>query len=103
MGGGKDKHHDDEADKGLFSHLAHGGGSYPPQHGYPPQQGGYPPQGYPPQQGGYPPQGYPPQGYPPQQGYPPAGYPQPGHHGSSGNYQFRVQSLFVLVGVDQLM
>ena len=40
----------------------------PPQQGvppgYPPQQGGYPPQGYPPQQGGYPPQGYPPQGQP---------------------------------------
>ena len=49
---------------------------YPPQQGgYPPQQqGAYPPQpqpGYPPQQGAYPPpQGnYPP---PPQQGYPPA-------------------------------
>ncbi|KAN0038648.1 hypothetical protein ACTA71_000832 [Dictyostelium dimigraforme] len=59
-------------------------GCPPPQHGYPPQQPGYPPQhGYPPQQPGYPPQhGYPPQpGYPPQSGYPPHGYPpQPGYY-----------------------
>lgn len=49
---------------------------YPPQQGYPPPGYGYPPPGYPPP--GYPPQGYP--GYPPQQGgYPPQGYPQQGY------------------------
>ncbi|PRP78361.1 calcium-binding protein [Planoprotostelium fungivorum] len=56
-----------------------------PPAGYPPQQGGYPPQGqpggYPPQQGGYPPQGQP-GGYPPQQGYPPQG--QPGYPPQQG-------------------
>ncbi|KAJ1396825.1 hypothetical protein SESBI_32217 [Sesbania bispinosa] len=50
MGGGKDKHHDD--DKGIFSHLAHGVAHA--AHGYPP--GAYPP---------------PPGAYPPHQGYPP--------------------------------
>ncbi|PPD98167.1 hypothetical protein GOBAR_DD04799 [Gossypium barbadense] len=64
---GKDKHKPD--DKGLFSHLAHGG------HGHPP--GGYPPAG------AYPPQGYPPAGYPPQGGYPPHGYPPSGYPGAS--------------------
>jgi hypothetical protein len=61
-------------------------GAYPPQQGgYPPQggaPGGYPPQGgapggYPPQQGGYPPQGGAPGAYPPQGGAP-GGYPPPG-------------------------
>uniref|UniRef100_A0A671TFZ1 Annexin n=1 Tax=Sinocyclocheilus anshuiensis TaxID=1608454 RepID=A0A671TFZ1_9TELE len=63
---------------------------YPPQSGYPPQAGGYPPQpgAYPPAAGGYPPQPgmYPPQagGYPPQPGaYP----PQPGAYpGQPGPY-----------------
>ncbi|TKY70195.1 Glycine-rich protein A3 [Spatholobus suberectus] len=86
MGGGKDKHH--EEDKGIFSHLAHGvaqAASHGPPHGaYPPHPGAYPPhQGYPPgypPQGGYPPAGYPPAGYPPS-GYPPAGYPPHGYPG----------------------
>jgi hypothetical protein len=74
------------------------GGGYPPQGqgggGYPPQGGGYPPQGqgggYPPQGGGYPPQGqgggYPPQGggYPPQGG---GGLPPPQGGYSGGGYQ----------------
>ena len=88
MGGGKDKHHD-EQDKGF--HGFPGGG-----HHYPPAPGGYPPAGYPLQQGyppaaGYPPGAYPPGAYPPgpggyppapgHGGYPPAGYPAPHHSG----------------------
>ncbi|GLT81022.1 hypothetical protein SLA2020_524300 [Shorea laevis] len=80
----KDKHNHDE--KGLFSHLGHGGyphGAYPPG-AYPPPPGGYPPppQGYQPY--GYAaPQGYPPAGYPPG-AYPPAGYPPASHSGHGG-------------------
>lgn len=106
MGGGKDKHDNESADKGLFSSLAGyaagaAGGHYPPSapyapHGYPPQPypshsqppGGYPPAGYPPPGGyppsGYPPSGYPPAGYPPPGGYPPAAYPGPSAPHQSG-------------------
>jgi len=89
MGGGKDKHDEDE--RGLFSNLAgyavsHGTGShgahYPPPGAYPPGPGYPSAPGYPPQ-GGYPTAGYPPAGYPPS-GYPPSGYPSAGYPPSGG-------------------
>lgn len=88
MGGGKDKKHDDPADRGLFSNLAHGmagyqHSQYPPGQ-YPPPPGAYPHQGYPP--AGYPPAGYPQAGYPPA-GYPPSGYPHGAYPGPSAPHQ----------------